>query len=299
MTERKRERERRKERYGRETEELKEQGWSEDKDGRRCRNCETVLCTGTHLHGLRVRTAWALLVDVPGSIPALCWHAANRCWHAIQAFNLLSALNSHWPLASTAKPRYECRCFLCKLVHTSYECRCFLCKLIHTSSASRSCRRRFPCLPILNNTGAVTAKFLCGEWQRRLLATGLGVWYRAKPFKHINVLCGHKNAVFRGNFTAVTMTNIFSDITPCVSNKNRRFREHVAAVLRMIRLSIFLARSEDIPEDGRGRDPLATAPSQLCISATMESLLMGRCFVDYFLISLDYPKKTFGILKCY
>jgi hypothetical protein len=53
-----------------------------------------------------------------------------------------------------------------------------------------------------------------------------------------------------------------------------------------------------VPRDERGRGPLATAPPQPCLSATVESLLMGRCFVDYSLISLLIEAKCAVARDC-
>jgi hypothetical protein len=68
---------------------------------------------------------------------------------------------------------------------------------------------------------------------------------------------GPKSAVFLDLFKVVTLTNVFGYHTVCSFRKNRRFGDHIAFSFRLI----FLACSEDTLHGGRGREPLAKAPS--------------------------------------
>jgi hypothetical protein len=81
---------------------------------------------------------------------------------------------------------------------------------------------------------------------------------------------GHK-ALTAKNYT--TLANVIWNITLCDCIKNRRFEENIASIYKVIGLRVFLAPSEDMPHDGRGRASLATAPPQLCPSVTAKSLL--------------------------
>jgi hypothetical protein len=58
--------------------------------------------------------------------------------------------------------------------------------------------------------------------------------------------------------------------------------EHFASVFRVTRL----ARGEDVPYDGRRREPHATAPPQPCRPVTLQ-LLMGRILVECAIIRLS------------
>jgi hypothetical protein len=81
--------------------------------------------------------------------------------------------------------------------------------------------------------------------------------------------------------------NVFWEITHCGSSKNWCFGEHITSIIKVIRLFwVVLACSEDMPHDGWGWEPLAMVLTQWCLTVTLESLFMDRCFVDYFLISL-------------
>jgi hypothetical protein len=45
--------------------------------------------------------------------------------------------------------------------------------------------------------------------------------------------------------------------------------EHITSIFRVKRLRVLLVRSQDVPQDGRGRQPPATAPSLSCLSVTV------------------------------
>jgi hypothetical protein len=66
--------------------------------------------------------------------------------------------------------------------------------------------------------------------------------------------------------------------------------EHVASIFRVTGLWVFPACSEDMPHDGRRREPLATSPPRSCISDTAELLLM--CQYPTFLPSWKIYQKT-------
>jgi hypothetical protein len=54
------------------------------------------------------------------------------------------------------------------------------------------------------------------------------------------------------------------------------------------------ARREDMPHDGRRREPLVTAPPQSCQSVTVELLLTGRRFIEHILINLPTEEYNVG-----
>jgi hypothetical protein len=101
----------------------------------------------------------------------------------------------------------------------------------------------------------------------------------------LQAILGHhqRRWIFWEVFMAVTVTNAFWGITPCGSRCNRRFGGTYCLYLQVGRTLSF-PRSH----------PLITAPPHLYFFATIEPLLsIGRCFVNYFSISVPIE----GLIK--
>jgi hypothetical protein len=78
------------------------------------------------------------------------------------------------------------------------------------------------------------------------------------------------------------MMNAFWEMRPRGSSKVRHFGEYFDSIFIMLELWVYLTPRLEMPHDGRVGDPHATAPPQLCLRVTMESLLSDRPVVKYF-----------------
>jgi hypothetical protein len=88
---------------------------------------------------------------------------------------------------------------------------------------------------------------------------------------------------------------VFWDIKPCDCSKNRRFGGTYRLHLRDNEtLESFPTRSEDMPRDGRRREPLATAPSQLCLSLPWSYCCCAVASSMYVLIGLHIEGQNVG-----
>jgi hypothetical protein len=112
----------------------------------------------------------------------------------------------------------------------------------------------------------------CSKNSLRTLATKeFAVPSRQRTFWHFPSSLG---ILFTKNSMPVKDVVIW-DVTPCGSNKsNRCFGRTIASVFKLRRFWFFPARSEDIPHDGRRREPLVTAFPQPCLSVTLELPLL-------------------------
>jgi hypothetical protein len=70
----------------------------------------------------------------------------------------------------------------------------------------------------------------------------------------VGILSSHLRENLKSYKMIIGLTNVFWNITPCGSSKNRRFEEHIASVFRVIGLSVFLAQ--------RGYAPRRTAAAR-------------------------------------
>jgi hypothetical protein len=72
--------------------------------------------------------------------------------------------------------------------------------------------------------------------------------------------------------------------------------EEYVSIFRVTKLWFFPARSEDLPHDWPRREPLATAPPQLCLFVTVELLVKNCYFFGNVLIDLPIEQYNVWVL---
>jgi hypothetical protein len=130
----------------------------------------------------------------------------------------------------------------------------------------------------------ITSQATVGSHQAYSLATIL-IYIKLNLVSCATDICqllGNSCVVRLAIFTAVTMKNaLFWDVTSCGSCKSRRFGGAYHFHNESERLGVPLVLSEDIPHDGRQREPLATVSPLSCLSPVETSALTKTAWRRY------------------
>jgi hypothetical protein len=193
-------------------------------------------------------------------------------------------VNSIWKL----KTRYVIKNILYK-----NKCRW----IIGTCFISRGAEREFP----LTYSGNILTYFLspfsfysC----HKLLLFQRVICSSVARFRHLHFPYVLLTTSIHPELTVIIRTlKVFSsEIRPCVALVwTDVSKEHITSICRVTRIWFLLVRSGDAAQYVRRRQPLATAPPQLCLSVTVE-LLLTTAWSNILLINLPIEENYARIM---